>query len=139
MISRRVCDVIERFARHRNYVRLAKFKRVRGFDVERKLLRRPAKHNLSNLAPLWANGNFGANRSDVVSAAIYKCECRRRLPLLRQRRALSERTIFALTAFSPLSWSIPHSARALPMRTSEKVSPIESRIDPTAQATNRFW
>ena len=65
MIGRRVCDVIERFARHRNYVRLAKFKRVRGFDSERKLLRRPAKHCLPNLTPLWANRNLGANRSEV--------------------------------------------------------------------------
>jgi hypothetical protein len=65
-----VCDIIERFARHRNYMRLAKFKRVRGFYVERKLLRRPAKHCLPNLGPLWANGNFRANRSDVVSGGI---------------------------------------------------------------------
>jgi hypothetical protein len=40
---------------------LANFERVRGFDVERKLLRRPAKDCLPNLAPLWANGNFRAN------------------------------------------------------------------------------
>jgi hypothetical protein len=51
---------------------LAHFKRVRGLDREWKLLRRPAEHNLSNLTPLWANWNFRANRSNVVSGGIRK-------------------------------------------------------------------
>jgi hypothetical protein len=49
---------------------LANFQPVRGFDAEGKSLRRPAKHSLPNLTPLWANGNFGANRSGVVSVGI---------------------------------------------------------------------
>jgi hypothetical protein len=49
-------------------------KKLREYLIEDewKFLRRPAKHNLPNLAPLWANGNFGANRSDVVAAGIYQ-------------------------------------------------------------------
>jgi hypothetical protein len=45
---------------------------VRGFDNEWKLLRRPAKHCLPNLAPPWANWNFGANSSGVVPGGIYE-------------------------------------------------------------------
>ena len=70
MIRWRVCDIVERLAHHRDYMRLANFERVRGFDTERKLLRRPTKHCLSNFTPLWANRNFGADRSNVVSAGI---------------------------------------------------------------------
>jgi len=62
MIGRRMANIIKRFARHRNYVRIAKFKRVRGFYIERKLLGRPAKHCLPNLTPLWADQN-GARTS----------------------------------------------------------------------------
>ena len=71
MIRRRVANVIKGFARDRDHMRCANFKRVRGFDAEWKFLRRPAKHCLPNLAPLWANRNFGANRSGVVSAGIH--------------------------------------------------------------------
>jgi hypothetical protein len=56
----------------RDAMRLANFQRVRGFDAEWKFLRRPAKHCLPNLTPLWAKGNFGANSSNVVSSGIYK-------------------------------------------------------------------
>ena len=45
---------------------------VHALDREWKLLLRPAEHHLSNLAPLRANGNFGANRSNVVSGGIYE-------------------------------------------------------------------
>ena len=70
MIGGRVGNVIERFARDRDDMLLANLERVRGFDTERKLLRRPTKHCLSNFTPLWANRNFGADRSNVVSAGI---------------------------------------------------------------------
>ena len=72
MIRWRVADVIISFSRDRDDMRLANFERVRGLDAEWKLLRCPAKHRLPNLAPLWANGNFRANRFDVVSGGIYK-------------------------------------------------------------------
>ena len=67
-----MANVIISFSRDRDDMLLANFERVRSFYIERKLLRRPAKHCLPNLAPLWANGNFRANRSDVVSGGIYK-------------------------------------------------------------------
>ena len=70
MIGGRVPNIVERLARHRDYMLLANLQRVRGFDVEWKLLRRPTKHSLPNLAPLWANGNFGANSSNVVAVGI---------------------------------------------------------------------
>ena len=72
MIGWRVANIVERFACHRDDMRLANFKRVRGLDVEGKLLRRPAKHSLPNFTPLLADGNFGANRSNVVAAGIYQ-------------------------------------------------------------------
>jgi hypothetical protein len=71
MIGGRVANVIISFSRDRDDMLLANFERVRSFYIERKLLRRPAKHCLPNLAPLWATG-FRANRSDVVSGGIYK-------------------------------------------------------------------
>jgi hypothetical protein len=52
MIGGRVRKIIKRFARNRDDVLLPNFERVSGFDVEWKLLRRPAKHCLLNLAPL---------------------------------------------------------------------------------------
>ena len=67
-----MANIIKRFARHRDYMRLTKFERVSGFDAEWKFLRRPAKHCLPNLAPLWADWNFGANCSDVVAVGIYQ-------------------------------------------------------------------
>ena len=67
-------DIGKRFARHRDDTRLANFQRVRGLDTERKLLRRPTEPCLPNLAPLWANRDFGADRSDVVPGCIYKCD-----------------------------------------------------------------
>ncbi len=68
--DRRVANIIKRFARHRDYMRLTKFERVSGLDAEWKFLRCPAEHCLSNLAPRWANRNFGANRSNVVAVGI---------------------------------------------------------------------
>jgi len=59
MIGRRVGNIIKRFARDCDDVLFANFERVRGFDTEWKLLRRPSEHCLPNLTPLWANRNFG--------------------------------------------------------------------------------
>ncbi len=72
MIRWRVCNVIERFARHRDYMLPANFQRVRGLDAEWKFLRSPTEHCLPNLAPLWANGNFGADSPNIVAGCIYK-------------------------------------------------------------------
>src|SRR6478672_293314 len=72
MIGRRMTNIIKRFARHRDDMRLANFQCVRGLDAEWKLLRRPTEYCLPNLTPPWANRNLGANRSDVVSGGILK-------------------------------------------------------------------
>jgi hypothetical protein len=72
MIRWRVCDVVERLARDRDYMLLANLERVRGFDTERKALHRPAEHSLPNLTPLWPNRNFGAYRSNFVAVGILK-------------------------------------------------------------------
>ena len=70
MIGRRMANIIKRFARDGDDMRLAKFQRVRGLDAEWKLLRCPTEYCLPNLTPLWANRNLCANRSDVVSGGI---------------------------------------------------------------------
>src|SRR6516164_8184291 len=72
MICWRVGDVGKGFARNSDDMRLTNFKVVYGLDREWKLLCRPAEHNLSNLAPLWANGNFGTDSSEVVAVGILK-------------------------------------------------------------------
>jgi len=72
MIGRRVANIIKRFAPNCDYMRLANLQRVRGFDAEWKLLRRPTEHNLPELTPLRANGDLGTNRSDFVSCGILK-------------------------------------------------------------------
>src|SRR5258707_7792084 len=72
MIRRRMANIIKCFARHRDHMRLANFLRVCSLDHEWKLLRCPTEYCLPNLAPLWANRNLGANRSDVVSGGIFK-------------------------------------------------------------------
>src|SRR6266480_3358707 len=74
MIGGRMANIIKRFARHRDDMRLANFQSVRGLDAEWKLLRCPTEYCLPNLAPPWANRNLGANRSDVVSGGIFKRE-----------------------------------------------------------------
>ena len=66
MIGRRMANIIKRFARHRDEMRVANFQRVRGLDAEWKLLRCPTEYCLPNLTRLWAYRNLGANRSDVV-------------------------------------------------------------------------
>jgi|SRR6516225_8998321 len=71
MICWRVCDVVKGFARNSDDV-LGNCKVVHAPDCEWKLLRRPAEHNLSNLTPLWANWNFGADSYDVVAFGILK-------------------------------------------------------------------
>jgi hypothetical protein len=43
MIGRRVANIIKRFARHRDYIRLTEFERMSGFDVEWKFLRCPTE------------------------------------------------------------------------------------------------
>ena len=65
MIGGRMANVIKRFARHRDDMRFANFQRVRSLDAEWKLLRGSTEYCLPNLAPLWANRNLGANRSEV--------------------------------------------------------------------------
>jgi len=67
-----MANIIKRFARNRDDMRLANFQRVRGLDAEWKLLRCPTEYSLPNLTPPWANRNLGANRSDVVSGGILK-------------------------------------------------------------------
>src|SRR5436853_6248250 len=74
MIGRCMANIIVRFARHRDDMRLANFQRVCGLDAEWKLLRCPTEYCLPNLTPLWANRNLGANCSDVVSGSIFKCD-----------------------------------------------------------------
>ena len=56
MIGRRVANVIKGFSRDRDHMLLANFERVRGFDAEWKLLRRPTEDSLPNLAPLRPTG-----------------------------------------------------------------------------------
>jgi hypothetical protein len=128
MIRRRVGNIIKRFARNGDDVLIANFQRVRGFDVEWKLLRRPAKHNLSNFTPLWANRNFGADRSNVVSVGIGKRDVNIAVcfHFCINDTSCKSRTTFPQMAFLPLSCpSSPHSAQALPMRKSATVSLIE--------------
>src|SRR5881275_2674441 len=72
MIGRRVPNVIKRFTCNGDDVLLGNFEPVSGLNTEWKFLRRPAEYDLPNLTPLWANRNLGANRSDVVSAGIFK-------------------------------------------------------------------
>ena len=70
MICWRVGNVIERFTRNSDDMRFANFERVCSFDIEGELLIRPTEYTLPDLAPLWANRNFGANRSNVVAVGI---------------------------------------------------------------------
>ena len=88
MICWRVGDVVKGFARNSDDMRLTNFKVVDGLDREWKLLVRPAEHNLSNVTPFWANGNFGTDSSGVFRRRHLEAqgEYRRLLPLLRQRR-----------------------------------------------------
>jgi hypothetical protein len=72
MIRWRVRKIVKRFAGNSDDVRPTNFERVRGFDVEWKLLCRPSEHYLPNLTPLWANRNFGADRSGIASGSVYK-------------------------------------------------------------------
>ena len=51
MIGRRMANIIKRFARHRDDMRLANFERVRGLGAEWKLLRCPTEYCLPNLGP----------------------------------------------------------------------------------------
>ena len=67
-----MANIIKRFAHHRDDMRLANFQGVRGLDAEQKLLRCPTEYCLPNLTPLWADWNFGANRSGVVPGGIYQ-------------------------------------------------------------------
>ena len=72
MIGTRVANIIKRFARDCDDVSFANFERVRGFDAERKLLRRPSEHCLPNLTRLWVDGNLGADSSHAVVGGILK-------------------------------------------------------------------
>jgi hypothetical protein len=68
MIRGRVSNIVERFTRNRDYMRLANLECVRGFGAKWKLLRRPSKHRLPNLTPLWANWNLGTYSSHSPAA-----------------------------------------------------------------------
>src|SRR5437867_3630272 len=72
MIRRRMCNVVECFAGHRDHMQLAKFELLGCLETERKALRRPTENSLSNLAPLRANGNFSTNCSRSVSVGVLK-------------------------------------------------------------------
>src|SRR5437773_12071560 len=72
MIGRRMANIIKRFARHRDDMRLANFERVRGLSAEWKFLRCPSEYCLPNLTPLRPNRNLGASRSNLVAGCIYK-------------------------------------------------------------------
>src|SRR5881398_150489 len=72
MIRRRMCNVVECFAGHRDHMQLAKFELLGCLETERKALRRPTENSLSNLAPLRANGNFSTNCSRSVSVSVLK-------------------------------------------------------------------
>ena len=72
MIGRRMANIIKRFARHRDDMRLGNFKCVRGLDAEWKLLRCPTEYCLPKLTLPWANRNLGANCPEVVSGGILK-------------------------------------------------------------------
>src|ERR1700747_3746929 len=74
MIGRRMANIIKRFARHRDDMRLANFQGVRGLDAKWELLRCPTEYCLPKLTPLCANRNLGAHRSEVVSGGIFKRE-----------------------------------------------------------------
>ena len=72
MIRRRVGNIIECFARDRDYMLLANLELFGCFQREREVLHGPTKNSLPNLTPLRANGNFGANGSDFVSGGIFE-------------------------------------------------------------------
>jgi len=65
MIGRRMANIIKRFARYRDDMRLVKFQGVPGLHAEWKLLCCPTEYCLPNLTPPFANRNLGANRSEV--------------------------------------------------------------------------
>ena len=66
-----MCDVVKGFARNRDDM-LGNCKVVDGLEREWELLLRPAEHNLSNLAPLRSNGNFGTRSAKVVAVGVLK-------------------------------------------------------------------
>jgi hypothetical protein len=72
MIRGRVSNIVECFTRNRDYMQLAKFELLRYLDTEWEALCRPTENSLANLAPLWANGNFGTNGPDCVSCGIFE-------------------------------------------------------------------
>src|ERR1700745_1121742 len=74
MIGRRMANIIKRFARHRDDMRVENFQCMRGLYAEWKLLCCPTEYRLPNLTPLRANRNLGANCSNVVSGGILKRE-----------------------------------------------------------------
>ena len=71
MIRWRVIDVKKRFARNGDYVPLANRQHFGGLETKREFLRRPTENYPSILAPLGANRNFYANRSDFVSGRVF--------------------------------------------------------------------
>src|SRR5436190_18419738 len=72
MIGGRMRNIIEGFASDRDHMRLTKGELLGRFQTEWKVLRRPTKNGLPNLAPLRADRNFGANSSNCVSGGIFQ-------------------------------------------------------------------
>jgi hypothetical protein len=64
MIGGRVSNIIKRFTRNRDYMQLANFERVRGFDAEWKALRGPTEHRLPNLTPFGPTGISAREQSE---------------------------------------------------------------------------
>jgi len=115
MIGGRVANVIERFARDSDDVRLANFERVCSFDVEGKLLSRPTEYSLPDLAPLWANWNLGANSSHAVAVGILKCNVNITVCLdFCINNAASKRVPFLLRRHSFLSRDAQFHLRSQP-------------------------
>src|SRR5437762_11410214 len=87
MIGRGMANIIVRFARHRDDMRLANFQRVRGLDAEWKLLRCPTEYCLPNLTPCW--GQPESRRQPFRGCFRWhpqaRCECRRLLPLFSSK------------------------------------------------------
>jgi hypothetical protein len=60
MIGRRMANIIKRFARHRDDMRLAKFQCVRGLDAKWKLLRCPTEYCLPNRSAELVSDRFSS-------------------------------------------------------------------------------
>jgi hypothetical protein len=68
VIRGRVANVVECFTCSSDDVRLANFERECRFDVDGKVLGRATEYSLSDLSPLRANWDFGADSSNPVGS-----------------------------------------------------------------------